>query len=402
MMKTTTVTWSTPQMAGAAYIHGRVPKEFHMKLTDYQLYCILLILVTPVAYLELPKTLVHILFANSWLAVIAAAIPGLLLIQMYYYIVARSELPFPLMLEEHLGKVAGKLLGLLYIPLFILACSYTLRLFIEFMKMNVLPATPISVLIGVLLLVCWVAIKVGLDATARVFEIVIIIGLTFGLIIVLLALANNFHPERILPIGYLNYRSLGQGTLLVASVVGKLMPVLALAFFIDDKKRSLGIMRWVVFVFIPVITLNTMAIIITRGIMPSLSQAFPFFSMVRLARIGAFIQNLDILFIGIWILGIFGAVTIHWFMACYTTQQVFGLSNYRFVAAPTAMTIGILSIVISRNNLELVIWSQRIIPYVYSFFFILIPLLVFLVTLFKPTPANKSADSGDLANSSSA
>jgi len=373
-----------------------------VKLTDFQLFCILLLMVAPVAYLETPHTLVHILFANSWLAVITAVIPGLLLIQMYYYIITKSGRPFPQMLEEHLGKVAGKLLGLLYIPLFILVCSYTLRLFIEFMKMNVLPATPISVFIGVLLLVCWVAIKAGLETSARVLEIITIIGLTFGLIIVLLALANNFHPARLLPIGYLNYRSLGQGTLLVASIVGKLMPVLALAFFIDDKKRSLGIMRWVVLVFIPVITLNTMAIIITRGIMPSLSQSFPVFSMVRLARIGAFIQNVDIFFIGVWILGIFGAVTIPWFMACYTTQQVFGLRNYRFAAAPTAMTIGILSIVISRNNLEVVIWSQKITPYVYSFFFIVIPLLVFLVTLFKPMPASKSADSGDLANPTSA
>lgn len=379
-----------------------VKGDYPVKLTDYQLYCLLLILVGPVAYLEAPHALVHILFANSWLAVIAATIPGLLLIQMYYYIIAKSESPFPLMLEEHLGKVTGKFLGLLYIPFFILVCSYTLRLFIEFMKMNVLPATPISVFIGLLLLVCWAAIKAGLETSARVLEIITIIGLAFSFIILFIAVANNYHPERLLPIGYLNYRSLLEATLVVAAILGKLMPILTLAFFIDNKKQSLVIMRKTVFSFIPLITLVTMGIIITRGIIPTLSRTFPVFAMIRLARIGAFIQNLDIFFIAIWILGIFGAVTIPWFMVCYTTQKVFNLSDYRFTAAPTAMIIGILSIIISRNNLELVIWGNSIIPYLYSFFLIFIPLLVFCITLFKPAPVPKSTKPEGLPNSGSA
>ncbi len=66
--------------------------------------------------------------------------------------------------------------------------------------------------------------------------------------------------------------------------------------------------------------------------------------MIRLARIGDFIQNLDIVFIAVWIMGIFGAVTIPWFMACFTTQKVFNLQDYRFLAAPSAVIIGILSI----------------------------------------------------------
>lgn len=363
-----------------------------MKLTPYQLFCLLLILVGPVAYLETPHTLVHILYANSWLGVLTAIIPGLLLIQMYQSIIIKSRQPFPRMLDEHLGKTAGRIIAMLYIPIFIIVCSFTLRLFIEFMKMIVLPATPISVFIGVLLLVSLAAVKTGLINIARVIEMIVPIGFTFAIVIMIVALFNNYHPERLLPFGYINYWSLGQATAVTASVLGKLMPVLTLAYFLDKKQQAGSILRWVLLFFIPLVTISAVSVIITRGIMPALSMTFPTFATIRLARIGAFIQNLDIFFVAIWILGIFGAVTVPWFMACYVTQQVFGLKDYRLIAAPTALIIGYLSIIICRNNLEVVIWSQKVIPWVYSLFFIAIPFILFIITLFKPYPLEAESD----------
>ncbi|MGE5391997.1 MAG: GerAB/ArcD/ProY family transporter [Deltaproteobacteria bacterium] len=364
-----------------------------MKLSDFQLYCLILILVAPVAYLETPHTLIHILYANAWLAVIAALFPGLLLVGMYAAIIRKSSVPFPLMLEEHLGKVPGMIISVLYIPCFILVCSYTLRLFIEFMKMIVFPATPISVFIGVLLFVCLVAIKTGLENIARVMEMITFVGVTFSIFILIIAMMNGFHPERLLPIGFMNYAAFTKATLTTTVILGKMMPVLTLAFLVKDKTRSLPILRMALFTFIPLISLTTMGVVMTRGILPSMSRVFPVFAMIRLARIGAFIQNLDIFFIAIWILGIFGSIVIPWFMACYTTQTVFDLKDYRFVAAPSVMIIGVLSILIGRNNLEVVIWSQRIIPAVYTFFFIGIPLVVYIVTLFKAVPADTRSGS---------
>ena len=208
----------------------------------------------------------------------------------------------------------------------------------------------------------------------------------------MIALFNNFHVDRILPIGYMNIRSFGEATLFATFVLGKMMPVLTLAFFIDNKGKSQPLMRYVLLTFVPLITLTTMTIIITRGILPALSLTFPVFSTIRLARIGAFIQNLDIFFVAIWIFGIFGAVTIPWFMTCYVTQQVFNLRDYRFVAAPTAILIGYLSILISRNNLEIIIWGSQIIPWVYDLFFIVIPFILFVIVLFKPYPLTNKTE----------
>lgn len=201
------------------------------RITNFQLYCILVILVIPVAYLELASRLIAVLYNNAWLAVIAALIPGILLILMYSYIIKKSRYPFPLLLDEHLGKFLGRLLGFAYIPIFILSCSYNLRVFIEFMKMNVLPATPISIFIGVLLFIGFIAIKTGLENIARISELIVFVGFPFSFIIVIIALVNNPHFDRMLPISYVNYKSLGLGIMNIIVILGKMMPVLTLAFF---------------------------------------------------------------------------------------------------------------------------------------------------------------------------
>ncbi|MDD2619905.1 MAG: endospore germination permease [Syntrophomonadaceae bacterium] len=357
-----------------------------MKMTNFQLFCLLLLLIAPVAYLETPHLIMHTAFNNSWLAALVAIIPGLLLVYMYCHIINKSSQPFPLLLNEHLGIALGKILGVAYIFLFILVTSYTLRLFIEFMKMNVLPATPISVFIGVLLFIGFAAIKTGLENIARVSEILVLIGVPFSYIIVIIAIANNFHIDRLLPVGYINYKSFGMGVLLGSYVLGKMMPVLSLAFLLDNKKEARNAMNKALFVHIPLTVITALGLVVTLGTIPSLSFTFPTFNMVRLARVGIFVQNLDIIFISIWIMGIFAAVTIPWFMACFVTQKVFNLRDYRFLAAPSTLIIGIFSITISRNNLETLIWSMYIIPPLYSIFFIGIPFIIFIITLFKPYP----------------
>lgn len=346
----------------------------------------LLLLASPVAYFETPRLLIHNLYNNAWLGVVCAFIPGILIIFMYSFIIKKSRQPFPKLLDEHLGSAMGRSLAFVYIIFFILICSYTLRIFIEFMKMNVLPATPISVFIGVLLFIGFVAIRTGLENLARICEWLIAVGLPFSFLIVLIALFNNFHLERILPIAYMSYQEFGMSVVNSVFVLGKIMPVLTLAFFLDKKEMARPAMNAFLFTHIPLIVLTTISVIAILGTIPALSFTFPTFNMVRLARVGSFIQNLDIIFIGIWTMGIFGSVTIPWFMACYVTQQIFNLRDYRFLAAPSILIIGVLSIAISRNNVETLTWSTHIIPPLYLLFLVGIPFLIFLITLFKPYP----------------
>ncbi|HBK53190.1 MAG TPA: hypothetical protein DDZ44_04550, partial [Syntrophomonas wolfei] len=70
-------------------------------------------------------------------------------------------------------------------------------------------------------------------------------------------------------------------------------------------------------------------------------------------------------------------------------------------AAPSSLIIGVFSILMGKNILELLAVSMHIIPLLYSFVFILLPFLLFLLTLFKPYPESATlAEPGSKAESS--
>lgn len=352
------------------------------KINAFQLYCILLMMTMPLAFLIVPKILTSYLENNAWLAPVAAVIPGTLIIYIYSSIIKKSRQPFPLLLEEHLGKMAGKTLGLIYILFFLLTSSFTLRVFVEFIESNVLPGTPISVFIGVMLITAFVGIKSGLINIARMSELIVYIGVPFTLLMLLLTLTYNPDFGNLKPFGYMrSYKGFASALIFATLPLLNMLPILTLFHYFQQS--TFKPMLKVLLSYILLMSLITISAIVVLGGQNATLFTFPAFVAIRLVSIGDFIQNIDIIFIGVWIMGIFGVLSIWWFMACYAIQQVFSLHDYRFLAAPTALIIGITSILLSPNILQLSLLTNKILAPVYYFFLLFIPLIVFFITLFK-------------------
>lgn len=360
-----------------------------IRLSRFQLYSILIIMLGPIPFLEIPKRITDILFNNACLAILAAVIPGLLIAAMFERIIKKSTHPFPILMEEHFGTILGKILAFIYIPIFLLISAFFLRLFVDFVDSNVLPQTPVSFFIGSILVVGYLGIKAGLSNFARVCEIIICVGLPFSFLIVILSIIQKPDIGNIMPLGFMKFTDFLVGTASVATITGLLFPVTSLAFFLPNQQDIGVIMRRVLYIYTLLMMITTLATILHFGGDFASILTFPTFMLVRIISIGDFLTNLDIVFIGIWILGIFGSVTIPWFMACYTTQQIFRLKGYSFIAAPSSLIIGVLSLLISNNILELEILSKQVMPYLYTLFFIFLPFLLYLFTLFKPNTNKK-------------
>lgn len=344
-----------------------------------------MLLIGPVAFLVVPDMLITQLGSDAWLAAIAAIIPGILLIAMFQHIINKSREPFPRLLEEHLGKPLGKIITLLYILSFLFVSSYTVRLFVDFIVIDVLPQTPISIFIGVLLLLGIIAIKSGLENLARSCEVVVLVGMPFALLIFLVAIFESWNPGNLLPFAHMDLKSFGQGLVSSTYSLGKMLPVLSLAFFCPPGSAR-RIMPLAVLSYVLLMSVTTVATLMALGEDMAKITTFPPFTTIRLLHIADFVHNIDIIFIGGWILGIFGAASIPWFMACYCTQQLLRLKDYRFLAAPSSLIIAAFSLIMSKNILEILSVSMHIIPVLYSIIFIALPFLLFLITLFKPYP----------------
>lgn len=361
------------------------------RISKFQLYAVLTTFLFPLAYLEIPGSLARMVQQNAWLVMLATLLPGYMLIIMYYHIQKKSRRPFPGLLEEHLGKLPGRILAVVYILVFIFISSYSLRFFTDFIETNVLPGTPISVHIGVLLLAMVIGLRAGIENIFRVTELFVIIGLPFAILMILIILGQQINVENLLPIGGIHAVP---GVLALAGttfVLSKMFVILTLGFWLQERKSSFKIMSWVVWTYVFLLTLTSITTVMTFGSTAATFLTFPTFNMVTLVNIGEFIQNIDIVFIGIWILGVYTSAIIPWFMALYITQQVLKLNDYRFLAAPSSLIIGILSIIIGRNILEILVLIQVIVPILELFFFGVIPALILIITLFKPYPLESGA-----------
>lgn len=354
------------------------------KISNFQIYCLLLVSIAPFSYLILPKQATEILANNSWIAILSSIIPSALLVFIYLYVIKKSSQPFPLLLEEHLGKILGKTLGFLFVLAFFFHAIITLRTFMSFLASVVMPLVPISVFISSMTLVSFYAIRKGLETFARVAEIIVLLGLPFSFIILILSATAGIQFRQIMPIAYMQASNFIHATSISTLHMTFLISIWVLAFYSNDINNISKTIYKVLITHILLISLTAIVSIAAFGHLVNVGLQFPTYSLVRTIEIGGFIQNIDIIFIAIWILGISVALTLQWFMSVYTLHKVFNLKDYRFLAAPTSLVIGTSTILMASNIMELQVIRLMIWPYILAFFFVLIPLILFLIVLFKP------------------
>lgn len=344
------------------------------------------------SFLETPQLLIEQTHQNAWLAAFASLLPALFLGFMFLYIFQHSSRPFPELLEEHLGSVPGRILGFIYIFVFMLTAAFSLRLFVDFIETNVLPATPISIFITVLLFAGFYALRGPFHGFARVLALFTMAGLPFiGLIFVLL-FTIEIDPANLLPVGYISATAFGLGVFGASFILGKVIVLLTLGFFVDDRTKVAPAVYSALILHTLLVGMVTAATLMTFGSHLADLLTFPVFTIITMLHIGTFIQNIDIVFIGIWITGVFGALTTSWFMVLYTLQKVFRLSNYSFMVAPSSLILGVVALQLSANILHLQVLNFKIVPYIYLLFYIAIPFLLFLIILTRSIFQERSAE----------
>ncbi|HOQ09935.1 MAG TPA: GerAB/ArcD/ProY family transporter [Syntrophomonadaceae bacterium] len=354
------------------------------RFTAFQIWATLVVMTVPIAFLEVPKRQLKTLGNNAWIAVALSLLFGFLIYSMYLFIIRRSQTPFPAMLEEHFGPMVGRCLQVFYFLSELLIAAFGIRLFVEFAETNVLPGTPISVHITILLLVCFSALKAGLTTFIKTFEIVAVLGALVTVLILTMAFSQPLDLENLLPISNLNLKNLAIATASTSIIISRGFIILVLGRLAEDWAGLRRAVAAALFTYVLLITWAVLLVTVIFGSTFAEMRSFPPFAIVQVINIGGFIQNIDIIFIGVWIMGMFATTTGSWFIGLISLQQALRLENYRFLAAPTALIIGGVSIAMAENILEVHILSEILIPLFYAVVLFLIPFVMFIRILLKP------------------
>ncbi|MEL7568448.1 MAG: endospore germination permease [Dehalobacterium sp.] len=280
-----------------------------------------------------------------------------------------------------LGK-SGILVGVLYIWIFLHIGAISLRQFGEFMTTVPMPETPLLVFVLSITLIAVSAAKNGLEVMGRLADIITPIAIgTILLVVVLIAneadikVLNPVLEKGITPVlyGAFTVSTLSIDNMLIISMV---MPFLNMPRRVTRIVTIAYIINTMLFVTIII------SIISVFGVAQAQTRTFPTLGLMRTVNLGNVIERIEMLHMGVWVLGSMIKVAVFCYMASLGLGQLFNLQTYQPIVLPVGALMIALSIWLFDSLVDLSEFSSyKILPYYTLFFITAIPLALLAVSL---------------------
>ncbi|MFZ5967330.1 MAG: GerAB/ArcD/ProY family transporter [Bacillota bacterium] len=313
-------------------------------ITEHQLRLIIVGSITVTGHLLFVPIVFDMAGRDGWLSLLIAVIPGLaaasILTTLGISVSGQSliELSCTLM-----GKVIGKIVGLVYVGYFFLIPAITLRALMNFMTEVFMLRTP-SFVFGVLfLLVCGYAAFMGLEGFLRANEVLLPLLIVAGILASSMAFPDKDF-QRLLPIMEDGIAPVLRGSIpliaLMAEmvVIGMVQPALSSPTAL--RKANIGAVLIISALFVGPLT-GPIAIF---GVDLAAKQIYPTYEQIKYIKL-AFLENLQPLAVLLWLAGSFGKISLFYYASSLGAAQVFGLTSYRRLVIPVGFIILILAVV---------------------------------------------------------
>lgn len=285
--------------------------------------------------------------------------------------------------EILLGGIAGKIVGLLYVWFFLHIAANTVRLFGEYFTAAPMPETPLLVFLITFVIVATYAVYNGLEVIGRVSEIIIPINLIVIILISFLVILD-MNLNSLKPILEKGVFSVLYGAVISGSrAIEPLLLAMLGPYINNKKKKTLGyvLAMFIVTIILVIIDIQILSSIGTNQVK---LLSFPYVVLLRRIKFADIIERIDILHIGIWILGNSLKVALYYYLAVLGISQVFNVKFSKLAIIPVGFVILLLSVLLYRNLVQLEEFLSYKILTPYNLFFILgIPALLLLVSMFK-------------------
>lgn len=286
--------------------------------------------------------------------------------------------------EITFGKL-GKIVGILYLWFFVHFAAINIRQFGEYLTSIPYPETPIIVFLISLIFFNSYTVKHGIETIGRICEIIFPLIL-FSVILIFIFVAKEVDLANLLPFMENGFMSVAKGAFIIASRTSEILFLAMLYPYIsnrniEDSKKSSFFTCLILSVFFSLIYIFIVGVL---GIEQAKNRVFPFFSIVRAISLADFIQRIDAIYMGIWVLGMYVKISIFYYLSAITTTQVFNLTDFRPVVLPLGTIIVSLSILQSDNIIDLYdFMSYKVYTWYMLFFVTFIPLIIIFISKLK-------------------
>lgn len=320
---------------------------------------------------------------DSWLASLLYYPIQLLIALPIYFLWKRFPDQTIIQYSQTLFGKLGKVFGVLILWYFLHSTALALSQYGFFLTTAVMPETPILFFALTLVLISAYATTKGLEVIGRLSELFTPL-IMFAIITIFFLLFNNMNLKILTPVLEKGVLPILQGSWIYN---GRSIEVLELAMLLPylntpKKVKSVFLISFALVSIFFVIT--TIPVLTVFGVTEAQSRAFPVFSVIRLVRVGDFLERIESVHMAIWTLGAFIKVTINYYLIVLGLSQLCNLKEYKPLILPIGTILIPLSLLVGPSIVELreFLSYKTLVPYSY-FFILFLPCLLLLAAIVR-------------------
>lgn len=357
------------------------------KISALQMGIMMYPVVVATADLLVPAITTKYAKQDMWISPILASVTGFLVVYTVYQL--NKAYPQETIIqysERILGPIPGKVLGFLFLLFLLVTNGLIIRQYGEFIVGSFLRKTPLTLIMGSMVLTCAIVVRGGLEALARVAQMIVpVVVLLWSLIFTLLI--PDMEVKNMFPI-------MGKG--MMPSLLGSITPMawfshfVLLSFFLPfltDREKG---MKWgmisVICVMMTLFVINIGTLFLFGGLTSML--AYPVMSAVRYVSIADFLEHLESLVMAIWVASAFLKISAYYYALVLGTSQWLDISDYRVIVFPLGLLLLVFSLW-SLPNLQEVNYLLTFVVFNNLAYEMIIPLLLLLIHTIRKKMVSK-------------
>lgn len=329
------------------------------KISPAQLRALMIITILGTTLLFMPSLVVAAAKQDGWLSMIVGVTGGYL--EAAVVLALAKRFPNQSMVEYSeaiLGKFLGKIMGLAIILYLIGFDLIIVREFGELLVLAIMPATPITVFIVVILLLAVYASTGGLEVIAR--ENTVFFGPIMAITLSLFILAaRDYDFGNLLPVMENGPMPVLKGALPTIAFFGEIGLVGFLYPKIKNPEQIPKATYQALAVAGGVMLLDTIAVLAIFNPENAARLVLPTLDIAKNIRIAQFIEHMEALVAFIWISAVFIKITIFLYVAALATNQWLGLDRQRLLNWPLAGILAPLAIFLFPSSLALAKFIEK-------------------------------------------
>jgi spore germination protein KB len=262
--------------------------------------------------------------------------------------------------QQVMGTFIGKLLILVFLVWLFHTMGFVLWQITNFVKLSLLPDTPIAPIMAIALLPSVYVVYDGIESIARSSQVVFLPTIII-LYFLFLLLIPDVNLENLLPVFEDGAANILRSSITPLAWAGEIMFVVFLAPSVNRISKTAKY---------SVITIALIGFggfvneLFCTAVFGLLRQHFsnPFYSLIRYIRPTAFIERYDILFVTINLLGNFIKLSVFLYIFVLCLSQMLGMKSHRPLVLPSSVALLFSTQYFVSSPNELILFLDTVFP----------------------------------------